>query len=296
MLPVTKKIDNWWYTGDHKIILPGDLAENLLHHIHRTTHLGTKDLLRNTHLKVLNLRPLNDSIVTKCLSCRLTNTKSVPKGQGTRLRDSKPGSHWEMDFTEIKPGKYGYKYLLVLVDTFSGWTEAFPTKHETAQTVIKKLLEDILPRYGMPALLSSDNGLAFASQVTQELAKILGAKWKLHCTYRPQSSGQVERMNRTLKETLTKLTRETGGDWVAPLPFALYRVWNSPYQLGLTPYEIMFGRPPPILPNLKAELIAEYDNRQLLDSLEAIAQAHKDIWPRLKAIYEAAPPPTLHNY
>jgi hypothetical protein len=118
MLPVTKKIDNWWYTGDHKIILPGDLAENLLHHIHRTTHLGTKDLLRNTHLKVLNLRPLNDSIVTKCLSCRLTNTKSVPKGQGTRLRDSKPGSHWEMDFTEIKPGKYGYKYLLVLVDTF----------------------------------------------------------------------------------------------------------------------------------------------------------------------------------
>jgi transposase InsO family protein len=81
-----------------------------------------------------------------------------------------------MDFTEIKPGKYGYKYLLVLVDTFSGWTEAFPTKHETAQTVIKKLLEDILPRYGMPALLSSDNGPAFASQVTQELAKALGAK------------------------------------------------------------------------------------------------------------------------
>jgi hypothetical protein len=103
-------------------------------------------------------------------------------------------------------------------------------------------------------------------------------------------------MNRTLKETLTKLTRETGGDWVAPLPFALYRVWNSPYQLGLTPYEIMFGRRPLILPNLKAELIAEYDNRQLLDSLEAIAQAHKDIWPRLKAIYEAAPPPNPHNY
>jgi transposase InsO family protein len=165
-----------------------------------------------------------------------------------------------MDFMEIKPGKYGYKYLLVLVDTFSGWTEAFPTKHETAQTVIKKLLEAILLRYGMPALLSSDSGPAFASQVTQELAKILGAKWKLHCTYRPQSSGQVERMNRTLKETLTKLTMETGGDWVALLPFALYWVWNSPYQLGLTPYEIMFGRPPPILPNLKAELIAEFDN------------------------------------
>jgi hypothetical protein len=89
---------------------------------------------------------------------------------------------------------------------------------------------------------------------------------------------------------------ETGGDWVALLPFALYWVWNSPYQLGLTPYEIMFERPPPILPNLKAELIAEFDNRQLLHYLEAIAQAHKDIWPHLKAICEAAPPLTLHNY
>ncbi|XP_058569236.1 uncharacterized protein LOC131502479 isoform X2 [Neofelis nebulosa] len=35
---------------------------------------------------------------------------------------------------------------LVFTDTFSGWVEAYPTKHETAQTVAKKLLEDILPR------------------------------------------------------------------------------------------------------------------------------------------------------
>lgn len=29
----------------------------------------------------------------------------------------------------------------MFVDTFSGWTEAFPTKYETAQVVVKKLLE-----------------------------------------------------------------------------------------------------------------------------------------------------------
>ena len=60
---------------------------------------------------------------------------------------------------EVKPGKFGYKYLLVFVDTFSGWTEAFPTKHETVQTVAKKLLLCyILPRYGFPRLMRSDNG------------------------------------------------------------------------------------------------------------------------------------------
>ena len=110
----------------------------------------------------------------------------------------------------------------MFVDTFSGWTEAFPTKHETAQTVTKKLLETISPRYGFPVKTGSDNGPGFVSKVTWGVALVLGADWKLHCAHRPQSSGQVERMNRTLKETLTKLALETGGDWVTLLPFALY--------------------------------------------------------------------------
>lgn len=41
------------------------------------------------------------------------------------MRGQLPGTHWEVDFTEIKPGKYGVKYLLVFIDTFSGWVEAF---------------------------------------------------------------------------------------------------------------------------------------------------------------------------
>ncbi|CAD7693035.1 unnamed protein product [Nyctereutes procyonoides] len=55
-------------------------------------------------------------------------------------------------------------YLLVFVDTLSGWTEAFPTKHETAQTITKKLLEDILPRYGFPVRIGSHNRPGFVSK------------------------------------------------------------------------------------------------------------------------------------
>lgn len=55
-----------------------------------------------------------------------------------------------MDFTEVKPGRYGCKYLLGLVDTFSGWVDAFPTKRETAQVVAKALIEEIIPIYGVP--------------------------------------------------------------------------------------------------------------------------------------------------
>jgi hypothetical protein len=46
----------------------------------------------------------------------------------TRVQGRVLGQSWEVDFTEVKPGRYGYKYLLVLIDTFSGWVEAFPTK------------------------------------------------------------------------------------------------------------------------------------------------------------------------
>ena len=129
-----------------------------------------------------------------------------------------------MDFTEVKPGKFRYKYSLVFIDTFSGWTETFPMRKETPQTTAKKLLEEIIPRHGVPTTIGSDNGPASGAYVTQALAKVLGTNWKLHCAYHPQNSGQVERMSRTLKETLTKLTLETGG---APSPGSVPSPENS---------------------------------------------------------------------
>lgn len=53
----------------------------------------------------------------------------------------------------------------------------------------KKLLEDILPRYGFPTMIGSDSGFACVSQVSLNLGTILRNNWKLHCAYRPQSSG-----------------------------------------------------------------------------------------------------------
>ena len=87
------------------------------------------------------------------------------KGQHAdiRYRGERLGQHWEIDFTEVSLGKYGYRYLLVLADTFSGWVESYPTKKETAIIVAKKLLEEIIPRFGLPASIGSDNGPAFLS-------------------------------------------------------------------------------------------------------------------------------------
>lgn len=71
-----------------------------------------------------------------------------------------------MDFTEVTPSE-GYKYLLVFICTFSGWVEAFPTQTEKAREVTKALLRDIIPRYGMPLTIGSDNGPAFVAETVQ---------------------------------------------------------------------------------------------------------------------------------
>jgi transposase InsO family protein len=122
-----------------------------------------------------------------------------------------------------------------------------PKKKETANVVVDKILEEKFPRFGIPKVIGSDNGPAFVAQVSQGLAIKLGIDWKLHCAYRPQSSLQVESMNRTLKETLSKLTLETGENyWTALLPFALFPVKNTLGKFKLTPYGILHGGPPPL--------------------------------------------------
>ena len=144
----------------------------------------------------------------------------------------------EVDFTEVTPSK-GYKYLLVFICTFSGWVEAFPTRTEKAREVTKALLRDIIPRYGMPLTIGSDNGPAFVAKTVQQVAKALQIQWKLHSAYRPQSSGKVECMNRTLKQTLGKLCQETGLPWVDMLLVAFLKVRCSPrVGIGFLPFEI----------------------------------------------------------
>ena len=85
-----------------------------------------------------------------------------------------------MDFTQM-PISQGYKYLLVMIDTFTGWIEGFSTQTEKAEKVVKKLLHEIIPRFGLSRSLQSDNGTSFTSKVTQGVSKALGITHYLHC-------------------------------------------------------------------------------------------------------------------
>lgn len=61
--------------------------------------------------------------------------------------------------------------MLVLTDTFSGWPEAFPTRTAKAREVVRIL---IIPRFGVPATISSDRGPPFISRIVQQISRHLG--------------------------------------------------------------------------------------------------------------------------
>ena len=108
----------------------------------------------------------------------------------------------------------------------------------------KKLLHEIIPRFGLPRSLQSDNGTSFTSKVTQGVSKALGITYYLHCAWRPQSSGKVERASKFLKSAIKKITQETSLGWKEALPIALLCTCIAPKeQIGLSRYEMLYGRP-----------------------------------------------------
>ncbi len=133
--------------------------------------------------------------------------------------------------------------VLVVIDKFSRWVEAYPTGRATAAHTAKCLVTDFIPRWGLPDCIDSDQGTHFTGQVVKEVSRMLKIKWNLHCPYRPQASGQVERSNRTIKTRLSKMHQE-GVPWVEALPAVLCSMRASPNRsVGLSPHEIITGRP-----------------------------------------------------
>ena len=97
-------------------------------------------------------------------------------------------------FTHM-PKTNGFSCLQVWVDTFTGWIEAFPCCNEQAKEVIQILIPEIIPRFGLLQSLQSDNGSTFKAAVSQGVSKALGIEYRLHCSWRPRSSGKVEKAN-----------------------------------------------------------------------------------------------------
>ena len=124
------------------LFLPGNLQWKLVNSLHATTHLGEKALqkLLERSFRGTGLQTTIRQVVSSCSTCQLNNPQGTRRPQLTQpiqRHGTYPGEDWQMDFTQM-PVSQGYKYLLVMIDTFTGWIEGFPTRTEKAEEVVKK--------------------------------------------------------------------------------------------------------------------------------------------------------------
>ena len=143
--------------------------------------------------------------------------------------------------------KEGYRYLLSYMDHFSGWVESIPLKSKEASEVTDVFHKEIIPRYGVPEVLTSDNGLEFKNDTLRPYLTKLGTKVRYCTPYHPQANGHVERYHSVIKTMLAKLVNSKTSNWLDKLPAALWshRI-SSSNSTGFSPYFLMYARDPPV--------------------------------------------------
>jgi hypothetical protein len=122
------------------------------------------------------------------------------------------------------------QYLLVIVDGYSKFVRLVPALTADAATVVSALL-DWFSMFGVARQFVSDQGSHFNNQVLELLQQHLLIQHHFTAAYAPWSNGQVERVNREVRELLTALLSEnklSNDAWVSLVPVVNHIINNTP--------------------------------------------------------------------
>ncbi|PAA86570.1 hypothetical protein BOX15_Mlig030946g1 [Macrostomum lignano] len=199
--------------GDRTVI-PTSLRRRVLELVHNDSHQGansTRTQLRNSAWWPGYCGDV-EMFVRACPTC----ARLHPRGQSTVHRGPQENGPWcrvHMDHAHVQ----GVGLILILVDAMSGWPEAVRVPDRSAATV-KRVLQDVFSRNGVPEVLVSDNAAEFHD------AKLTGWLERIGCCpiktppLHPQSNGIAERMVQSIKKaSLGWDRRETYESFLARL-------------------------------------------------------------------------------
>jgi len=141
------------------------------------------------------------------------------------------------------PAADGSKYLLVLTDYYTKWSEAYALPDAEASTCMRAMYDNFFARFGLCRQLHSDLGRNFQSRLFAELCSLTGINKSRTTPFHPRSDGQTERMNRTILQMLRATIVDNPQDWPSKIPtiMAAYRMTRHS-TTGLTPNYAMFAR------------------------------------------------------
>ena len=106
------------------------------------------------------------------------------------------------------------KRVLLIVGSFSRWSEAFALKTQDASSIAKALYSEIFCRFRAPRVLFSDRGQAFMSKLVNALCEIFQVKRHYKSSYHPQTNSTVERLSTTLAQCLRAFCSKNHEIWL----------------------------------------------------------------------------------
>ena len=227
-------------------------------HNHPTAgHFGTEKTYEKIKERFYWKGMLQDikQYIKYCDTCQRRGKKG---GQGylNPIKTEKPFERIGIDFVgPLSRTRNGNRYILVAMDYLTKWPEAKAMDKATAENVTEFIYKEIICRHGTPKIIMSDQGSHFKNQMMKGLCEKFKIKHKLSSPYHPQTNGLVERFNRTLCESLAKIS-EQEDQWDEHIEEALFAYRTSKQKTTRkTPFYLTYGRQP-VLP------VDEFENNR----------------------------------
>ena len=120
-----------------------------------------------------------------------------------------------MEVTVATDKKPIVRNMLVVVDHFTRYVQAFVTKNHTARTMAWVLYNNYFSVFGFPQRLMSDQGTEFCGKVIAAMCSLLGVEKICTTLYHPQTNRSAERVHQTLQRMIGKLDPEKRRKWPA---------------------------------------------------------------------------------
>jgi Integrase core domain len=117
--------------------------------------------------------------------------------------------HMHMDMVGQMPAAaHGERYMLTMIDRISRWPEGVPMADITAERCADSFVDDLVSRFGVPELVTTDRGRQFTSATWACLASKLGFKHVLTSAFHPQASSPPDKrchMSKCLRHCVERL-------------------------------------------------------------------------------------------
>ncbi|XP_060126817.1 uncharacterized protein K02A2.6-like [Zootoca vivipara] len=219
-----------------RVVVPQPLRKRVLTALHET-HPGVVRMkaLARSYVWWPGIDREIEAWVQHCQTCQ-ESRPDPPRAPVQPWESARhPWSRLHVDFA----GPFQGKTFFIVVDSYTKWLEvALVPSTSTAAAI--RVLRKLFATHGLPDTLVSDNGTAFTSEEFQTFTAQNAIRHIRSAPFHPATNGQAERMVRTTKDSLRRMTQ---GDWEYRLAAFLLAQHSTPSTTtGRSPAELLMGR------------------------------------------------------